>query len=62
MEIKFAPNQGSSNKLPEAVAKIWPMNDFFEGWFEKSPSQEIVNAYQVIDADKLLKMEQDFIL
>lgn len=54
-KIKFAPNQGSSNKLPEAVAKIWPMNDFFEGWFEKSPSQEIVNAYQVIDADGVAK-------
>ncbi|MDD4406184.1 MAG: RagB/SusD family nutrient uptake outer membrane protein [Parabacteroides sp.] len=54
-KMKFAPNQGSSNKLPEAVGKVWPMNDFFEGWFEKSPSQEIVNAYQVIDADGVAK-------
>ena len=50
-KMKFAPNQGASNKLPPAVAAIWPMNDFMEGWFEKSPSQEIVDAYQVIDKD-----------
>ncbi len=50
-KMKFAPNQGAANKLPASVAEKWPMNDFFEGWFEKSPSQEIVNAYQVIDVD-----------
>lgn len=50
-KMKFAPNQGSSNKLPPAVAAVWPMGDFMEGWFEKSPSQEIVDAYQVIDKD-----------
>lgn len=54
-KMKFAPNQGASNKLPESVAKVWPMNDFFEGWFEKSPSQEIVDAYQVIDSDGIAK-------
>lgn len=49
--IKFGPNQGASNKLPPSVAEVWPMNDNMEGWLEKSPSQEIVDAYRVIDTD-----------
>ena len=55
-QINYAPNQGSiGSKLPQEVADVWPMHDFLEGWFEKSPSQEIVDAYQVIDSDGAAK-------
>lgn len=50
-KMKFAPNQGASNKLPAEIAAVWPLKESFEGWFEKSPSQEIVDAYQVVDED-----------
>lgn len=54
-KIKFAPNQGSSNKLPAEIAAVWPLNDSFEGWFEKSPSQEFIDAYLVVDMDGVAK-------
>lgn len=54
-KIKFAPNQGSSNKLPAEISAVWPMNDALEGWFEKSPSQELVDAYEVVDDDGVAK-------
>jgi len=50
-KIKFAPNQGASNKLPADIAAVWPLKDSFEGWFEKSPSQELIDAYQIVDED-----------
>ncbi len=50
-KIKLVPNQGGAGKLPPDIAAVWPVNDDFEGWCEKTPSQELVNAYQVIDTD-----------
>lgn len=53
--IKFAPNQGASNKLPAEIAAVWPLAESYEGWFEKSPSQELVDAYNVVDEDGTVK-------
>lgn len=54
-KIKFAPNQGASNKLPAEIAEVWPLKDSFEGWFEKSPSQDLVDAYRIVDEDGVAK-------
>lgn len=54
-KMKFAPNQGASNKLPAEIAAVWPLKESFEGWFEKSPSQQIVDAYEVVDEDGVAK-------
>lgn len=45
----IVPNQGAG-KIPEEVAAVWPVENF-EGWHDKSPSQDLVDAYEVVDAD-----------
>ena len=43
----IVPNQGAG-KIPEEVAAVWPVENF-EGWHDKSPSQDLVDAYEVVE-------------
>lgn len=46
----LVPNMGG-DKAGEGVLEKWPLDKPFEGWLEKTPSQELVDAYLVNDAD-----------
>lgn len=45
----LVPNQGAG-KIPDEIAAKWPIENF-EGWLDKSPSQDLVDDYLVVDID-----------
>ncbi len=48
--MNIVPNQGGTGKLSDDVRAKWPMESL-EGWMIYTPSQELVDAYEVIDED-----------
>lgn len=48
--MSLVPNQGGIGKLPDEIKAKWPMESF-EGWMIYTPSQELVDSYEVIDTD-----------
>jgi hypothetical protein len=46
----LVPNMGG-DKAKAGVLEKWPLDKPFEGWLEKTPSQEITDAYLVKDED-----------
>lgn len=52
--MALVPNQGGTGKLPDEIKEKWPMESF-EGWMGVTPSQELVDAYEVIDEDGIAK-------
>ncbi|MFC2758509.1 RagB/SusD family nutrient uptake outer membrane protein [Hallella multisaccharivorax] len=46
----ITPNQGGGDKLPAEIRAKWPMESL-EGWMNRTPSQELVDAYEVMDTD-----------
>ncbi len=51
----LVPNMGG-DKAKEGVLERWPLDKPFEGWLEKTPSQEVTDAYLVKDIDGKAKM------
>lgn len=51
----LVPNMGG-DKAKAGVLELWPLDKPFEGWLEKTPSQEITDAYLVEDIDGKAKM------
>lgn len=47
---ELVPNMGG-DKAKEGVLEKWPLDKPLEGWLEKTPSQELTDAYLVVDAD-----------
>lgn len=46
----LVPNMGG-DKAKAGVLEKWPLDKPFEGWLEKTPSQELTDAYLVVDED-----------
>ncbi len=46
----LVPNMGG-DKAKEGVLEKWPLDKPLEGWLEKTPSQDLVDAYLVNDVD-----------
>lgn len=52
--MRLVPNQGGGGKLSDAIKAKWPMESL-EGWMNRTPSQDLVNAYEVLDEDGAAK-------
>lgn len=51
----LVPNMGG-DKAKAGVLEKWPLDKPFEGWLEKTPSQDVVDAYLVKDTDHKAKI------
>lgn len=51
----LVPNMGG-DKAKEGVLDKWPLDKPLEGWLEKTPSQDLVDAYLVNDVDGVSRM------
>lgn len=51
---ELVPNM-NRDKAIEGVWEKWPLKENFEGWLDRTPSQELADAYLVVDKDGVAK-------